>query len=201
MFAKNSKNSKLPDRVAEVVDELIDTLAPHVESARDAAAPHVHAAHEKLVNDLLPAVQAAAENAREQAAPMAAEAKARGLAATAALKGQEPPASKGGRFKKFLLVAGVAGAIAVVAKKLTGSSHEQPWESSYAPKTPSSAPNATSRTPIADGVASQPSTDDPGGGTPGEALADATDQPHQASTPDAPAEVTEIVDQPNPDRV
>lgn len=195
MFAKKST---IPDRVGEVVDELIETLTPHVESAREAAAPHVHAAHEKLVNDVLPAVAAAAESAREQAGPVAAEAKARGLAAAAALKGEEP-APKRGRFKKFLLLAGLAGAIAFVVKLFTRSSTEQPWEPTYVPRPP--APAAASDTPIADGVGDTSTSDDAAGGTPGEAIADAADGPHPVSTPDEPAKVTEITDQPDADRV
>lgn len=171
MFAKKSK-----------LQELVDTAAPHVDAARD-----------KVVNDVIPALQTAAqdaaETAREQAGPAAAEAKRRGRAARAALKGEEPQ-KKGGKLKKLLLLGGLAGAAAFAAKKFGGGSDEQPWQSSYTPKhtQPAAAPAPTE-------------TDDAGGGTPGEVLADSQDEPHRSSTPDAPAEVNEIDAQPDPDRL
>lgn len=172
MFAKKSK-----------LQELVDTATPYVEDARD-----------RIMNDVLPAVQQvaqdAADTAREQAGPAAAEAKRRSLAATAALKGEEP-VKKGGKLKKLLVLAGLAGVAAFAAKKLGGGSDEQAWQSSYTPKHTQPTPTPTPA----------PTADDAAGSTPGEALADSQDEPHAASTPDAPVEVSEIDAQPDPDRL
>lgn len=172
MFAKKSK-----------LQELVDSAQPHVDQARD-----------KFLNEVLPAMQEAAQDAadaaREQAGPALDEAKRRGLAAGAALKGEEPK-PKGGKLKKFFLLSALVGVGAWAAKKFTGGADEQNWQSSYAPKhTPSTAP-----------ASGAPSADDAGGGTPGEVLADSQDEPHRASTPDAPAEVNEIDAQPDPGRL
>lgn len=97
--------------------------------------------------------------------------------------------------KKLLVLAGLAGIAALVAKKLLAGSDEQPWPSSYAPQ-------HGQATPVPDPATQTPAeSDDAGGSTPDEVLADSTDEPHQATTPDAPAAVTEVTEQPDPERL
>ena len=83
-----------------------------------------------------------------------------------------------------------------------GGSDEQPWQQSYAPKAPVPPTPPTPVTPIHDQVASTtPTSDDVGGGTPGEQLSDEQEAPHHASSPDAPLEVNEIDAQPDEGRL
>ena len=95
------------------------------------------------------------------------------------------------------------------------------WQSTYVPPkpptttsptpppTPSAAPVATGGDPLsdplpqdgavtADDVVTEepPATDDIGGGAPGEAVSDAAEEPHPATTPDEPAEIIDIDDVP-----
>src|SRR5690606_32266802 len=85
------------------------------------AGPHVAEARDRLRNDVIPAVQshaqAALAEAREQAGPLAEEARRRGTAAAAALKGEQPKKRGKGR---WLMLLALVGAAAVAAKKLLG---------------------------------------------------------------------------------
>ena len=194
------------DTLAPKIADAKDQIAPKIADAdaRDQAAPYVESAREKFVKEVVPAVQQAVSDAKDQAAPVLEEAKRRGSLAADAVKG-EPPAKKGGK-KKWFLLAALAGAGAFVFKKVKGGDESANWQTSYAPKPapaappapPSpSAPMAGSHT--ADAAVDSPSTNagDPTGANPGETLADASEEPHPVTTPDAPAEdvdVTEVED-------
>ena len=103
----------------------------------------------------------------------------------AELKGEKPKRSK---LKTFAVVAAVAGAAAVVAKKLQGDKASDNWQSSYTPSPPPSS-RPTPATP----AAPQAGVDDPGGASPDEAMSDAADEtPHEVTTPDDPAEVVDV---------
>jgi hypothetical protein len=69
--------------------------------------------------------------------------------------------------------------VGFIAKKLQGGGQADNWQSSYVP---SPAPAA----------APAPQAHDAGAAGPDEALSDATDEPHAATTPDAPAEVVDL---------
>lgn len=191
------------DQIAPRLAEARDQIAPRLAEARDQAAPYVESARDKLVKDVVPAVQQAVSDARDQAGPVAEEAKRRGALAAAALKG-EPVKKKSGK-KKFFVIAALAGLGAFVAKKLTGGNEAANWQTSYAPQPAPAAPPAppTPSAPMAGSHAADTAVDgdteagDATGANPGEALADAGEEPHPVTTPDAPAEdidVSEVKD-------
>ncbi len=140
------------------------------------------------------------------------------------LRGIEPEPT-GGRFKKFLLLSGLLAVGGIVFSKLRAKKGaDAGWQSTYVPPAPSTprtsttpATPAAAATPVkrttpvtgdpltdpieevtADDVvtADPPATDDIGGGAPGEAISDAVEDPHEATTPDEPAEVIDIEDVP-----
>ena len=171
-----SKNSKQMRRQAE---DLAERLESHVESARDKAAPLVAEAREKagpalndakirFSDDVLPVLTAALAAINEATEETRDEAKRRGKATAAALKGEVEAPKKKHRLRKLLLVLGLGGVAAVVARKVTEQRASNAWQSSYSP-TPAS-----------------PSADDTGASTPDEAVADAAESPHPVTTPDNP---------------
>ena len=74
--------------------------------------------------------------------------------------------------RKLLVLAGLAGAAAVVVKKLKDQQAEPVWH-----------------TPDTD---ADTYADDAAGASPDEALSDAVEEPHVATTPDAPLEETKL---------
>ena len=190
------------DQLAPKIADAKDQIAPKLAEARDQAAPYVESAREKFVKDVVPAVQQAVSDAKDQAGPVADEAKRRGALAAAALKGE--PVKKKGRKRKFFLFAALAGAGAFVFSKLKGGSNESAnWQTSYAPKPAPAAPPAppSPSAPMAGSHAADTAVDsastsagDPTGANPGETLSDATEEPHAVTTPDAPAEDVDVAD-------
>jgi hypothetical protein len=159
-----------------------DKAGPALADARDKAAPYVAEARERAASALADArdnAGPALADARDRATVVAAQAKEAADARVAQLRGEEPKKKKGGRLKKIALFAVLAGAVGFVAKKLQGGGQADSWQSSYVPSpAPASAPT--------------PKADDAGAAGPDEALSDATDEPHVATTPDEPAEVVDI---------
>jgi hypothetical protein len=160
-----------------------DKAGPALADARDKAAPYVSEARERAAAALADArdnAGPALADARVKAAEVAAQAKEAADARVAQLRGEEPKKKKGSKLKKFAIFAALAGAVGFVAKKLQGGGQADSWQSSYVPSpAPAKAPAA-------------PKTDDAGAAGPDEALSDATDEPHEATTPDAPAEVVDL---------
>jgi hypothetical protein len=141
------------------------------------------------------------------------------------LRGVEPE-PKGGKLKKLLLVTGLLAVGGFVFSKLKGKQDaEANWQSTYVPPAPPkpatpaaptppptpASPATTSAAPggdpltdplpediTADDVVTvdPPATDDTGGGAPGEAISDSAEEAHEATTPDAPADVIDIDDVP-----
>jgi len=179
--------------------ELAEKLAPHVESAREKAGPMIADAREKagpMIADARDKAAPMMAEARSKAAPaMAAavaaaaagdatkeargEAKKRGRATVAALKGEVEAPKKKHRLRKLVGLAGLAGIGGLIAKQFSDRQASTAWQSSYKP-TP--APASPSRR----------FADDVGASAPDEAAADAAETPHAATTPDNPAEVIEI---------
>ena len=149
-----------------------DKAGPALADAREKAAPYVAEAREKAA----PLVASGAAKASE----VAAQAKEAADAKVAQLRGEEK--KKGSKLKKLAVFAVIAGAVGFVARKLQGSGQGDNWQSSYVP-TP--APTSTSTS------TSRPS-DDAGAASPDEALSDATDEPHAATTPEEPADVVDL---------
>ncbi len=153
-----------------------DKAGPTLADARDKAAPYVAEARDRAAAALADArdnAGPALADARDKAAPLVAQAKDAADARVAKLRGEEK--KKGSKLKKLAFFAALAGAVGFVAKKLQGSGQADNWQSSYVP-TPAPAPVA----------------DDAGAAGPDEALSDAADEPHAATTPDDPAEVVDL---------
>lgn len=161
----------------------------------------------------------AIDDARKKAAPLLAEAKQlaaekAAAAAEVAHEGREVAASKlaeiaetkhepavgpdgaggkrkGGKIKRFLLMAGLLAVAGAVAKFLLERKSADDWQSSYVPD----PPVGSGTTADATDTASTPVVaDDAAGAAPDEAAADAAEQPHDPSTPDDPAEVVNVDD-------
>ncbi|MGA8258549.1 MAG: hypothetical protein WB767_18405 [Nocardioides sp.] len=177
-----------------------DTALPALNDARDKAGPALAEARDKAAPVIADAKVRAAvglAEAREKAAPLVAQGAAiaaervtaaRELAdaKTAELTGAPEPQKKS-KLKRFVLVAGVAGAAAAVAKKLRGgSSSGDNWQSTYTPAPAPAAP--VPPTPSAP----QAGLEDSAGASPDEALSDAAEAPHPVTTPDDPAEVVDV---------
>ncbi|MGA8846356.1 MAG: hypothetical protein WB471_07060, partial [Nocardioides sp.] len=159
------------DKAGPAIADAREKAAPVMAEARVRAAEHLADAREKATPVVANARVRAAEHladAREKAAPVvAAGAAAASERATAArvladtkvaeIKGEEP--KKKGKLKRFVLLGALAGGVAVVAKKLQGSSTSDNWQSSYVP-TPAPAAKAAPATS---------SVEDAGGSSPDEA--------------------------------
>jgi hypothetical protein len=160
-----------------------DKAAPVLADAKAKAGPAIAegaaiAADKASVGAAIAAEKAAV--ARDIAAEKAVLGRDLAAAKVAEIKGEKP--KKGGKFKKFLLVTGLAAVGGVIFKKLRSDSTTDNWQSSYVP-TP--APTPAPATPSA-------ADTDQGGSSPDEAIADAAEEPHPVSTPDDPAETVTI---------
>jgi vacuolar-type H+-ATPase subunit H len=178
------------DKAAPYVADVRDKAAPLIADAREKATPYVADARDKFTSEVLPvmvAALAAVDGATEEAR---AEALKRGKAVAAALKGEVPAPEPTHRLRNVLVALGLGGAAYALYKKFGGSQPTTNWQSSYTPPpaptpAPAGGPVATPAT-----GAQRPQPDDVAASDPAEAAADATDVPHDATTPDNP--VTEI---------
>ena len=230
MHTKRSTRKSLTDQAAELVEQ----VTPHVEAARERlvndylpVAQTMLADARETAHDAREAAQEAASNAEKSTrksrkkAAMKARAKAGKMAAAtaAAVPLTAPLADKvaakvepeRSRKKRVLLLLGLAGLGAFVAKKLRGSSTP-----SYTPPprpvpTPRPAPVAdplttasTPPAPSADKMSVDPgapdATVDRGGAFLDEAVSDASDEPHEVTTPDAPVSTEDVSDVDDPSR-
>jgi hypothetical protein len=134
-------------RVAPYVDEARQRLTPAVERL----APAVDTARTRLRTDVVPAVVAAAETARETSAPARAEAKERAAGALLALRGEK--VTKGRRWPAAvacLLFGAAAGAAVGMSRRPTQPAPLAPTPTPF-PQTPPTgsvdgAPTTTART-------------------------------------------------------
>lgn len=187
----NDKASVLADKIAPQVESAVGTArekaGPLLTEAREKAAPAVHDAREKFTSDVLPVITAAIAAAGEATEDVRGESKKRGKAAVAALKGEveAPKKKKKHRFRKFLLVLGLGGVVAFVAKKLSDRPSTTTWESTPTPAPAPAAPAGAHKAETTEG-------NDQGGASPDVAAADAAAEPHAATTPDNPAETIDV---------
>ncbi|MGH8971083.1 MAG: hypothetical protein ACRDV1_14175 [Actinomycetes bacterium] len=165
-----------------------DWAAPKAEATRDWAAPKVEPAVSKVKEDVLPKVAGAVAAALAASEPARDEAKTRGTAAIAALKGEvEAPKPKRHRVRKLFLLAGVLGAAYAGWKAWAAgrSDAPEPWA------TPATTSDTTGNvSPVGAGVT--PVGDDFAGASPDEALADAAEEAELTTTAEAAPE-TETV--------
>ncbi len=212
------RKQTLMDRASEFAESVLPQIESALESALESGKESARDAQAKAAPLIAQGRQVASEKAAEAAAystdkastgaayaaekapivaALAAEKAAAGRDAAAArvatLRGEEPE-PKGGRLKKFLLFGGLLALGGFVFNKLRGQT-EDSWQSSYTP-TPAPAPATPAAAP---GGAHAGSSDDGAGGTPGEAVADAAEEPHEATTPDDPATIIDVDDVPADD--
>jgi hypothetical protein len=188
------KKHTLRDTAADLVEHVRPTVESAVESAKDTAGPLLEDARELLEEAREKAGPAIAE-AREKAGPAIAEAREHAAAAVApaAVTGDSGH-KRGGRLKKLLLLGGLVAVAGLVFKKLRGNVDDANWQSTYAP-TPPPAPSSTTPTAAAAAADEEaPEPEDAAASSPDEALADsaAAAEPHEDTTPDAPAEVVDL---------
>ena len=181
------------EQAADYVEAAVEKAGPILADARDQAGPALADARDKAMAKAGPALVDARDKATPliaQSAAMAAEKASQGKelasAKAAELTGRAP--KKKHRLRKLLIFTGIAAALGFVAKKLTSGGDKDNWQGSYTPAPPP-APRV-SDTPIADAAAD--SANDQGGAGPDEALADATDEAHEVTTPDEPADVVDV---------
>lgn len=172
------------DRARPVITEAREKAGPVLADAREKAGPVLAETRHRWESDVRPAVLSAVSAADEASEPYREEALRRGKAAAAALRGEVAPApKKKHRLRRFVLLLGLAGVGALVAKMLSDRKASTAWQSSYQPA-PTTPPPAPAPAPTA--------TDDPAASSPGEAIADSAETPHQPSDPDAPADEVDV---------
>ena len=184
------------DWAAPKVSSAKEWAAPHVDTAKEWAGPKVEPALDKVVDkvnaDVLPAVASAVASALAATEPQRTEIADRGAAAVAALRGEVvAPSRKKHRVRKLFLLAGVLGA-AWAGWKAWIARKQDPVDAWTTPSSPAVSPS----TPVGNvtavstpSPATAPTTDDPGGAGPDEALADAADE----AADEPPASTTEKV--------
>ena len=193
-YVKDAREQAAP-YVKDVKSRLVDAreqAVPLLADARDQAAPYVEDAKDRITKGAAAAVAAAT--------PVVVEAQRRGDLAAAALKGE--PVKRKGSKKKYFVFAGLLGLGAIAVQKLRGGGESANWQTSYSPSTAPATPPAPASpsTPAAGSHLADVPTDaasDVVGATPGESLADAVEEVHPVTTPDAPAEeivITEDVE-------
>ncbi len=175
------------EKAAPVLAEAREKAAPLLAEARDKTVPAVQEARDRLVTEVVPVLTAALAAASEATEEVRGETKKRGKATVAALKGEvEAPQKKTHRLRNLLIVLGLGGVAAVVAKRMSDRQATTAWESAYTPPapTPAAAPPQAG--------AHKAGADDEGGASPDVAVADSAAGPHTASTPDNPAEEVDL---------
>ncbi len=204
------------EQVKELAQDTATKAAPIIADTRVLAAEIADATREVAI----PKAKAAATAGAASAAGLAATGKEMAEAKVAELKG-EPQKKKGGKLRKLLLFGTLAAVAGFVYNKLRSNAQADNWQSSYTPPpsggTTSSTTSATTSAPASGGAHLAPgvgpdepiatddpmakhaadapaeeTTDDAAGAAPGEAMADAVEEPHEATTPDDPADVVEV---------
>ena len=182
-------------KVGPVLADAREKAAPVLADAREKATPYVEDARDRIATEVLPLLTAALATVDAATVDARNETVKRGKAVAAALKGEVAvPEKKKHRGRLLLLLAGLGGAIFAISRKLSKRQPTTNWQSSYTP--PPTPTTSSTGGPVA-GVGTEgglhraePTPDDTAASDPAEAASDATDVPHDASTPDNP--VTEI---------
>jgi hypothetical protein len=173
------RNKTILEQAADYVEAAVDRAGPILADAKDKAGSALAEARDQAGPVLA--------DARDKATPLIAQSAA--IAADKAAQGKELASAKAAeltgkpkkkhRLRKLLIFTGIAAALGFAVKKLTSGGDKDNWQGSYTPAPPP-APRSTT-TP-----------DDEAGAAPDEALADATDESHDVTTPDEPADVVDV---------
>ena len=182
------KKKTLREQLREQAGDLAGTLAPPVENARDKAVPVLIDARDRAV----PVLTAALASVDEATEDVRDETRKRGKAVAAALKGEIEAPQKKHRGRKLLVLLGLGGLGFAAYKKFGGKQPTTTWQSSYTPPPAPTPPPAGG--PVAgEGAHRADATpDDSAASDPAEAASDATDVPHDATTPDKPVEEIDV---------
>jgi len=187
------------DKAAPLLADARDKAAPVLADARDKAAPYVADARDRLTTEVLPVVTAALASVDAATEEARAETLKRGKAVAAALRGEVEAPQKKHRGRLLLILLGIGGAVFAGVRVLGNRRATTNWQSSYTP--PPATPSTTTTTsgPVGEGLVAgsegglhraEASPDDTAASDPAEAVSDATDVPHESTTPDNP--VTEV---------
>lgn len=210
------------EKAGPVIIEARERLAPLVEEVRlqtnekvrPVAEQAASSAKHKIVTDVVPPLAGAVATATAASTPYREEAKKRGAATLAAMRGEiEAPTETSHKLRNFVVLLGLGGAVAWGYKWVTGRDADAAWQSSYEPTpaapTSTSGPlgsdtgvgasvppaatstNAPDAAPVADTPAVEES-DDAAAAAPDEALADASEAPHDPTDPEHPLEKRDV---------
>jgi uncharacterized membrane protein YgcG len=164
-------------------------IAPAVDEARTKIAPAMDHARNVLTDDVAPRVGSAVSSAMTASEPYRAEAKRRGTAAVAALKGEVETRRRRRRWPGLLFIAAL-GAGAVAAYRYLKGGTDRQWEpmpsTTPPPRSDDAGPHRSNPRPTQES--------DRAGAGPDEAIADeaaTSPPPSQATTPDDPTAHTE----------
>ncbi len=181
------------DRAVPVLADARDRAVPVLVDARDKAAPYVSDARDRFNDAVLPVLTAALASVEEATEDVRGETKKRGKAVAAALKGEVEAPEKKHRGRTLLVLLGLSGLGYAAYKKFGAKQPTTSWQSSYTPP-PAPAPTPAGG-PVAGGGGGAhraEGADDGAASDPGEAVSDAADVPHDATTPDNPVEDVDV---------
>jgi hypothetical protein len=183
-------------RSARLAQDAVEKIGPVLDDALERLSPAVEAARERMSAEVLPKLTETLSAAA--GAPVVVEAKKRGKAAVAAVKGElELPEEKGKKKGRWLMglaiVVAIAGATVVLVRKFLGSK-DADWQAarpstSYAPPKPTETAGAggTAAAPVVNEM--DDSGEDPQSGMSAHLLNREADG---AAWPDQPAEGGDI---------
>lgn len=180
------------DKAVPVLTEARDKAAPYVAEARDKAAPYVSDARDRFSETVLPVLTAALASVDEATEDVRDETKKRGKAVAAALKGEIEAPKKKRRGWKLLVLLGLAGLGYAGYQKFGGKQPTTTWQSSYTPPPAPTPPPAGGPVAGVGAHRADAEPDDTAASDPAEAASDATDVPHDATTPDTPVEEIDV---------
>lgn len=182
------RKKTLIDHAAEFAESVLPALERAAESAKETAAPLLADAKDKAAPLLADGKALAAEKAES----VAAAAQSAAASAKEAAK-EKAPEKFGGEPKRkrggFLKKLLVVGGLAALAAFVAKRLRgEDPADNWQSSYVPAPPPAA----PAPTSEAAPQATDDTGGAGPDEAVADAVEEPHPVTTPDDPAEVVDV---------
>lgn len=184
------------EKAGPLLAEVREKATPVLTEARGKAAPYAAEARDKFSETVLPALTAALASLDEATEEARAEALRRSKAVAAAVKGEVEVPEKKHRGRKLMVLLGLGGIAFAAYKKFGAKQPTTNWQSSYTPPpAPTPPPAGGPVAGAADTVGAhraEAAPDDTAASDPAEAASDATDVPHDATTPDNPVEEVNV---------